>query len=64
MTKVIPFRALTTPPPRIFFWVTLPIAEADAIVANGAKTFLAKGTAISINGSTNFPNKVTRNPPN
>ena len=29
-------------------------AEADVIVANGGKTFLAKGTAVFINGQANL----------
>ena len=59
--EVIPLPAFTTPHPHIFLWIALSIiVEADAIVANGAKTFLAKGPAF-INGSRNVPNKALRN---
>ena len=33
------------------------------IVANGAKTFLAKGTSFFIIRPANLPNKALRNPP-
>ena len=39
MTKVIPFPALAAPFTRIFLRIALSIAEADAIVTNGARTF-------------------------
>ena len=50
MTEVIPFPALMTPCPHIFHSIAPLIAEADAIVANDASTFLAKGTAFSSMG--------------
>ena len=48
--SVIPFPSLTTPLKHIFLWMALSIAEADAIVAKGAKTYLANRTAICFNG--------------
>ena len=55
MTKVIPIPALTTPTPSI--------AAADAIVANGASTFLTKGTTTVVNVPANLPYKTPRNYP-
>ena len=37
MTSVIYFSALTTPGPCIFLWIVPTIADADPIVAHGAK---------------------------
>ena len=42
-------------------WIAASIAETDSIVANDAKTVLAKGTATFINGPANLPKKVLRN---
>ena len=73
MIIVIPYPALimsaplvTIPPlPQIFFffWITPSIAEEDVILAHGAITFLAKGTATLINGPINMPNNAPVNPP-
>ena len=46
-----------------FFWISASIAEADAVIPNGAKTFFAKGTAIFINGPAILLNKDPKNPP-
>ena len=64
MTQVVLFPAFTTSPPRIFFWVASSTVEANTIVANGSKTFLAKGTLTFINGPANFPKKASKHPPN
>ena len=39
-----------------FFWIPASIAEAAAVIPNGAKTFFAKGTTIFINGQANLLN--------
>ena len=57
------FPALTIPFSHIFLWVASCIAEADAIIADGAKTFLATETVIFINRPANLPNKAPRNSP-
>ena len=41
----------------IFFWIPASIAEAAAVIPNGAKTFFAKGIATFINGPANLLNK-------
>ena len=61
ITKVISFPVLTAPLSCIFLWIS--IAQADAIVANGANTFLAKGTTTFINGPANLSNKTMWHPP-
>ena len=38
-------------------------ADADDIVGNGARTFLAKGTATFSNEKANLPNKAQINSP-
>ena len=62
MTKGIPLPALTTPFLCIFLSIATFIAEADAMVANNKKIFLAKGTATCISGPPNLPNKAPRTP--
>ena len=47
-----------------FFWIPASIAQAAAVVPNGAKIFFAKGTAIFINGPANLLNNDPKNPPN
>ena len=39
-----------------FFWIPASIAEAAAVIPNGAKTSFAKGIATLINGSANLLN--------
>ena len=51
------------PEPCIFLWIPASIAEATAVIPNGAKTFLAKGIATFINGPTNLLNSDPKNPP-
>ena len=46
-----------------FFWIPASIAEAAAVIHNGAKTFFAKGTAIFINGPAIVLNNDPKNPP-
>ena len=47
MTKLISFPALKTLLLRNFLGRAPSIVKADAIVVNGVKTFLAKGSAIN-----------------
>ena len=61
MTNIIPFPALMTL--RIFLWIALSIAEADPIVANGASTFIAKGTQLSSMEQLICIKKAPRDPP-
>ena len=46
-----------------FFWIPASIAEAAAVIHNGAKTFFAKGIATFIKGPANLLNKDPKNPP-
>ena len=46
-----------------FFWIPASIAEAAAVIPNGAKIFFAKGTATFINGPANLLNNDPKNPP-
>ena len=39
-----------------FFGIPVLIAEAAAVIPNGAKTFFAKGIATFINGTANLLN--------
>ena len=39
------------------------IAEAAAVISNGAKIFFSKGIATFINGPTNVLNNDPKNPP-
>ena len=61
LITLAPLFAITTLP-RILLCVVQSIADTDAIVANGAKKFLATGTPTLINGPANLPNKTPRNP--
>ena len=45
-----------------FFWIPASIAEAAAVISNGAKTFFAKGIAAFINGPVNLLNNNPKNP--
>ena len=45
-----------------FFWIPASIAEATAVIPNGAKTFFARGIATFINGPANLLNKDPKNP--
>ena len=54
---------VVVPEPCIFFWIPASIAEAAAVIPNGAKTFFAKGIATFINGTTNLLNNDHKNPP-
>ena len=47
----------------IFFWIPASIAGAAAVIPNGAKMFLAKGTATFINGPANLLKSDPKNPP-
>ena len=40
----------------VFFWIPASIAEAAAVIPDGAKIFFAKGAAIFINGAANILN--------
>ena len=44
-------------------WIPASIAEAAAVIPNGAKTFFAKGIATFINGPANLLNYDPKNPP-
>ena len=46
-----------------FFWIPASIAEAAAVIPNGAKTFFAKAIAIFINRPANLLNNDPKNPP-
>ena len=46
-----------------FFWIPASIAEAAAVIHNGAKTFFAKRIATFIKGPANLLNKDPKNPP-
>ena len=46
-----------------FFWIPASIAEATAVILNGAKTFFAKGIPTFINGPSNLLNNDPKNPP-
>ena len=46
-----------------FFLIPVLIAEAVALIPNGAKTFFAKRTAIFINGPAILLNNDPKNPP-
>ena len=69
MIQAIPFPALKTPVllisivPVNFLWIAPSIAEADSIVANGAKNFLANRTQTLISGPAHLPNKALESPP-
>ena len=46
-----------------FFWNPASIAEAAAVIPNGAKIFFAKATATFIKGPANLLKKDPKNPP-
>ena len=46
-----------------FIWIPTLIAEAAAVIPNGAKTFFAKGIATFVNGPANLLNTDPKNPP-
>ena len=54
---------VVVPDPCIFFWTPASIAGATYVIPNGARIFLAKGTATFINGPANLLNKDPKNPP-
>ena len=54
---------VVVPEPCIFFWIPASIAEAAAVIRNGAKTFFANRTATFINGPANLLNYDFKNPP-
>ena len=54
---------IVVPEPCIFFLIPASIAEAAAVIPNGAKMFLAKGTATFINEPINLLNNDPKNPP-
>ena len=45
------------------FRIPASIADAAAVIPNGAKTFFAKGISIFINGPANLLNNYPKNPP-
>ena len=47
----------------ILFWIHASIAEAAAVIPNGAKAFFAKGIATFINGPASLLNNDPKNPP-
>lgn len=63
LTGVILFLILTTPLPRIFFWITTSIADADAMVTNEVSLFLVIGITTSISGPIYLPNDQPGNSP-
>ena len=46
-----------------FFGIPASVAEAAAVIPNGAKTFFAKGIATFINGPASLLNNDPKNPP-
>ena len=46
-----------------FFWTPASIADAAAVIPNGAKTSFAKGITIFINEPANWLNNYPKNPP-
>ena len=49
--------------PCIFFWIPESIAEAAAVIPNGAKTYFAKGIATFINEPASLLNNDPENLP-
>ena len=47
----------------MFFLIPVSIAEATAVISNGAKTFLAKEIATFINVPASLLNNASKNPP-
>ena len=54
---------VVVPEPCIFFRIPASFAEATAVIPNGAKIFLTKGTATLINGPANLLNSDPKNHP-
>ena len=46
----------------VFFWIPASIAEAVAVIRNGAKIFFANGIATFINEPANLLNNDPKNP--
>ena len=46
-----------------FFLIPAPVAEAAAVIPNGAKRFFAKGIVAFINEPANLLNNDPKNPP-
>ena len=46
-----------------FFWIPASIAEAAAVIPNGARTFFAKGIAIFVSGPAILLNNDPKNLP-
>ena len=46
--------------PCIFFRIPASIAELAAVIPNGAKIFLSKGTATFINGPDSLPTMILK----
>ena len=51
------------PEPCIFYWIASSIAEAAAVIPNGAKTFCANGAATFINGPAILHSNEPKDPP-
>ena len=45
----------------VFYWISALFSEAAAVISNGAKIFLAKGTATFINGPVILLNNEPKN---
>ena len=45
------------------FWIPASIAEAAAVISNGAKKFLVEGIATFVNEPANVLNNDPKNPP-
>ena len=45
------------------FWIPASVAEAAAVILNGAKTFFAQGIATFINGHADLLNNDPKNSP-
>ena len=65
MTLISSFEIMkvVVPEPCIFFWTPVSIAEAAAVIPNGAKIFPANGTATFINRPANLLNSDPKTPP-
>ena len=46
-----------------FFWISASIVEAEPVISDGTKIFIATGTATFINWSANLLNNEPKNPP-
>ena len=46
-----------------FFWISASIAEAEPVISDGTKIFIATGTATFINWSANLLNNEPKNSP-